>query len=45
MVYGDIGSFQRDFLETSFYNAGIRTNRPFSIIIIDEADGMLIDKG
>ena len=45
MIYGDLCSFQRDDLETQFYSKAIRTNRPLQIMIVDEIDSMLIDKG
>ena len=45
VVYGDIGSFQRDILETNFYGRMIRTNHDFDNVIIDEVDSMLVDKG
>ena len=45
VMYGDIGSFQRDILETDFYDRAIRTNRTYHNVFIDEVDSMLIDKG
>ena len=45
VIYGDIGSFQRDILETNFYDRAIRTNRTYHNVFIDEVDSMLIDKG
>ena len=45
VVYGDIGSFQRDILETNFYDRDIRTERRFDNVFVDEVDSMLVDKG
>ena len=45
IIYGDIGSFQRDMLETDFYDRAIRTNRTYHNVFIDEVDSMLVDKG
>lgn len=46
VIYGDIGSFQRDILETEFhYLKKIRSNRDYSTVIVDEVDSMLVDKG
>ena len=45
VIYGDVGSFQRDILETDFYDRKIRTDRNFKNVFVDEVDSMLIDKG
>lgn len=45
VIYGDIGSFQRDILETDFYDRDIRTERRFDNVFVDEVDSMLVDKG
>ena len=45
VVYGDIGSFQRDILETDFYGHMIRTSHGYDNVFIDEVDSMLVDKG
>lgn len=45
VVYGDIGSFQRDILLTDFYGYMIRTTHGFDNVFIDEVDSMLVDKG
>ena len=45
VIYGDIGSFQRDTLETDFYDHNIRTDRRFDNVFVDEVDSMLVDKG
>lgn len=45
VIYGDIGSFQRDHLDTVFYGKDIRTSRKYHVIIIDEVDSLVIDKG
>ena len=45
VVYGDVGSFQRDVLETYFYDCKIRTERKFNNVFVDEVDSMLVDKG
>ena len=45
VIYGDVGSFQRDILETNFYDRKIRTDRKFNNVFVDEVDSMLVDKG
>ena len=45
VIYGDIGSFQRDILETVFYCHNIRTERGYDNVFVDEVDSMLVDKG
>lgn len=44
VVYGDVGSFQRDILLTKFLGKPILGNRDNEIIIVDEVDSMLLDK-
>lgn len=45
VVYGEVSSFQRDFLLDRFYNENIRGSRKFQNIIVDEVDSMFLDKG
>ena len=45
IVYGEISSFQRDMLLDDFYNENILKHRKIGIVIIDEVDSMLLDKG
>lgn len=45
VIYGDIGNFQRDILETYFYDRMIRTSHAYDNVFIDEVDSMLVDKG
>lgn len=45
IIYGDVGSFQRDQLLTQFLGQGILKNRSNEILIVDEVDSMLLDKG
>ena len=45
IVYGDISHFQRDILETYFYDLDIRTERRCDNVFVDEVDSMLVDKG
>lgn len=45
VVYGEVSSFQRDFLLDRFYNQNIRGSREFQNIIVDEVDSMFLDKG
>ena len=45
VIYGDVGSFQRDILETDFYDRKIRTDRTCTNVFVDEVDSMLVDKG
>ena len=45
VVYGELSSFQRDFLLYKFYNKDILGDRQQQCVIIDEVDCMLLDKG
>ena len=45
VIYGDVSSFQRDILETNFYDKSVRTSHNFDNVFIDEVDSMLVDKG
>lgn len=45
VVYGDLSSFQRDFLLDRFYSKNILGDRSFQAVIVDEVDSMLLDKG
>jgi len=45
IVYGDIGGFQRDFLLENFYQKAVRGARPYSSVICDEVDSLVLDKG
>jgi len=44
VVYGDVGSFQRDILLTKFMGQNVLGNRSDEIIVVDEVDSMLLDK-
>ncbi|KAL4480305.1 hypothetical protein ABPG74_020821 [Tetrahymena malaccensis] len=43
IVYGTAHSFQADILKHEFYKRGIRGQRKFNMIIVDEVDSMLVD--
>lgn len=45
VVYGDISSFQRDYLLDRFYNENLLGDRKFENLIVDEVDSMLLDRG
>ncbi len=44
VVYGDIGSFQRDYLNTEYYKKNVMDKRKCGAVIVDEVDSMLLDK-
>lgn len=44
IVYGDVGSFQGDWLKTVYRALDTRGQRPFGVAIVDEVDSMLIDE-
>ena len=44
VIYGDLGSFQRDILLSEFFEKGITRNRKPNCIVVDEVDSMLLDK-
>ncbi|XP_046489758.1 uncharacterized protein [Neodiprion pinetum] len=45
VVFGDLSSFQRDYLQDRFYGQNILGDRNFENVIVDEVDSMLLDKG
>ena len=45
VVYGELSSFQRDYLLDTFHKRNIRGERPFDCFILDEVDCMLLDRG
>lgn len=45
VIYGDIGSFQRDILLTEFFGKRITMGRNADVVVVDEVDSMLLDKG
>lgn len=44
IVYGDVGSFQYDWIYHNFKEKGTRGSRPYDVMLVDEVDSMLIDE-
>jgi len=44
VVYGDIGSFQRDYLLSKMLGYDIIGNRAEDVVLVDEVDSLLLDK-
>lgn len=43
ILYGSIDQFEADALRDEFLHESTRSQRPYDIVIVDEADSMLID--
>ena len=45
ILYGTVGSFAGDILQSNFAKKNVRNERRFDLVIVDEVDSMLIDQG
>uniref|UniRef100_A0A914P5A1 Chloroplast protein-transporting ATPase n=1 Tax=Panagrolaimus davidi TaxID=227884 RepID=A0A914P5A1_9BILA len=45
IIYGDLTTFQSDYLQHNFLSKNILGSRSFDVIIVDEVDSMLLDNG
>uniref|UniRef100_A0A914PD74 Chloroplast protein-transporting ATPase n=1 Tax=Panagrolaimus davidi TaxID=227884 RepID=A0A914PD74_9BILA len=45
IIFGDLTSYQRDFLMDKFYSTRIGKGREMDIVIVDEVDSLLLDNG
>ena len=45
ILYGTVGSFAGDILQSNFAMNDVRNERRFDLVIVDEVDAMLIDQG
>ena len=45
ILYGTVGSFAGDILQSNFAKKNLRSERRFDLVIVDEVDSMLIDQG
>lgn len=43
IIYGSINELEADVLREEYLQQGTRSKRPFDIVIVDEADSMLLD--
>jgi hypothetical protein len=44
VVYGDVGSFEHDYLLSTLHKQDILGNRQVDVVLVDEVDNMLLDK-